>query len=97
MEELLDNCDLAKEILTVLPYLDHTFINILPSDLITTLTDLAANSEKSFYIQKGKSLEEQDISEECKNWLALLYYKYTDPDQQNDILSSWMKNDSTFQ
>ena len=94
MEEVLNNdFDLAKELLTVIPYLNNTFVSNLPRNFIANLTTLAANSTKDFYIQKDKRLEEQNLSEECKNWLSLLYYEYVDLSDKKDILESWFKND----
>ena len=93
MEEVLDN-DLAKEILTILPYLDDTFVNSLSSDLLAEITDLAADSTKDFYIQKNKKLNDQNLSEECKNWLSLLYYEFANSSDKVEIINSWLKNDS---
>lgn len=96
MEEVLDN-DLAKEILTILPYLDDKFVNSLSSDLLAKLTDLAADSTKDFYIQKDKKLNEQNLSEECKNWLSLLYYEFASSSEKDELLNYWIKNDITSQ
>ncbi len=94
MKEIIDlDNDLAKEILTVLAYLDNTFINNLSNTLLVKLTDLAADSTKNFYIQKNKKLDEQNLSEECKNWLSLFYYKFSNSSEKNEIINSWFKND----
>lgn len=93
MENTLNN-DLSKEILTILPYLDDKLVNGLSKDLLANLTDLAATSTKDFYIQKYKNLSEQNLSEECKNFISLLYYQYVDMPEKNEIFEKWLLNDS---
>ena len=46
MEKL--NSDLAKEILTVISYLEDNLINQLSNDFLSKLVDLAADSNKDF-------------------------------------------------
>ena len=72
------DCDIAKELLTILSYMDIEFINKIPKDFMKELVNLAANSEKDFYIEKGKKLKEQNLSIECKQWITYLYNKYCD-------------------
>ena len=93
MTEDILNSDLAKEILTILPYLDTSFVNNIPSNLLAKITDLAADSTKEIYIQKGKKLNAQNLSEECKNWLALLYFEFASITEKNEIINNWLKNE----
>lgn len=92
MGRVLDS-DIAKELLTVLAYLEDDFFNKLPNNFLNNLTILAADSSKEFFIDKNKSLDEQSLSDECKNWLAILYYQSVDEDMKNNLLDSWIKND----
>lgn len=93
IEEKLDN-DIAKEVLTVLSYCDINFINNLPSSVLKKLTDLAADSSKEYYVDKEKSLLNQNISEDSKDVIAILYYMYmTDDDSNEEILNTWLKNE----
>ena len=58
------------------------------------LSDFAADSQKDYYLDKDKSLNEQNISDECKNLLALIYYTYVlDSNEKNVMLDTWLKNE----
>ncbi len=92
MEEYL-NSNLAKELLTFLPYFEEDFINNISSDLLEKLVILAADSDKDFFIQKNKKLSEQNISEECKDFIALLYYQNSEDKIKNELLENWLNND----
>ncbi len=85
--------NLAKELLNVIFFLEDDFIDRLPDDFINKLVLLAADSDKNFVLKKDKKLWEQEISEECKNYLALLYYQFSSRDKQNELIESWAKND----
>lgn len=73
MEEKLDN-DLAKELLMILSLCDDDFINNIPDNIFMKINELASLSSKEYYFEKEKSLLEQDITEDCKDMLSLLYY-----------------------
>ncbi len=92
MEEIYDS-DLAKELLTILSNTDLEFINKLPSNFLNELSFVAADSNKEFFIQKNKSLKEQNISEECKDLLSFLYYSTLDSKDKEILLDNWLKND----
>ena len=92
MEELLDK-DVAKELLTILAYCEEDFRKLIYPKFIAHLTTLAADSTKEFYIEKNKSLSEQNLSEECKNWLSLLYYQNVDFMEQEKLLNTWAEQE----
>lgn len=93
IEEKLNN-DLAKEILTVISYCDNSFLNNIPSNIIKNLTNLAADSTKEYYIEKEKDLTEQNISEECKDFIAIMYFMYiSDSKEKELLLEKWFKNE----
>ena len=66
------DCDLAKEILMLLPYIDKNYLKKLPWDFINNLKDLAALSNKDFAFENGKNFKEIDIYSECKA-ISLIY------------------------
>ncbi len=93
MEEHL-NSDTAKEVLTVLSYYNEELLNNLPDELIKELTSLAADSNKDYFIKKDKKLIEQDLSEDCKDILAILFYNYqTDDEEKEKLLNKWIENE----
>lgn len=86
--------DLAKELLIVLSYCDNSLINKIPDNFIKTLSEIASDSNKEYYIEKDKSLSNQNISEECKDLLSILYYIYeVNEIEKEDILNHWIKNE----
>lgn len=86
--------DVAKEFLTFLSFMDEDTIKNIPSNFLKSFNDLAANSTKEFYIDKNKNLNEQNMSEECKDLLGLIYFITSkDYNEQNEILNAWDLND----
>ena len=91
IQEKLDS-DTVKELLMVLSYCDNTLVSKIPNNVIQNFTSLAADSSKNYYIDETKSLSEQNISEECKDLLSLLYYMYVE-DDKDSILDKWINNE----
>lgn len=88
------SCDLAKEMLTILAYCDSKFIDKIPDYIFKKLNDLAADSKKEFYINKNKTLLEQDITEECRDLLGYIYFTYmTNSLEKKEILNTIIEND----
>ena len=81
MEEHL-NSDTAKEVLTVLSYYNEELLKNLPDEIIKELTSLAADSDKDYFIKKDKKLIEQNLSEDCKDLLAIIFYNYQTDDKE---------------
>ena len=92
MAEIYDS-NLAKELLTILANLDDNFVNKLPTNFLKHLTFIAADASKDFYITKNKNLNEQNISEQCKDVLAFLYYTTLDSENKDFLLNCWNEND----
>jgi len=93
MEEHL-NSDTAKEVLTVLSYYNEELLNNLPDEIIKELTSFAADSDKDYFIKKDKKLIEQNLSEDCKDLLAILFYNYqTDDKEKEELLNKWIENE----
>jgi len=91
IQEKLDS-NTSKELLMVLSYCDKTLLNKIPSSVFEQLSSLATDSNNEYYIDETKSLSEQNISEECKNLLSLLYYMYVEEDKDS-ILNRWINNE----
>jgi len=70
------NCDVAKEILTFISFLDNNLVTKIPSNVLTNLAFIAADSTKNYYIDKTKKLNEQNMSEECKYLLNSIFSLY---------------------
>lgn len=92
MEEL--SSDVAKEFLIVSSYFDDELLKKIPDEIMQILVESAADSNKNFYIEEGKSLMEQDITEECKDLIALIDYLYVLSNEEKEIiLNQWIKNE----
>ena len=93
MEEVADK-DIAKELLTALSYCDYSVLSKLPNEVLTNLSNIAADSNKDYYFDKTKSLIDQSISEECKDLLSILYYTFiADSSSKPDIIKAWLNNE----
>lgn len=93
IEERLSN-DTAKEFLTILSYCDTSFINSIPENVLNKLKFLAADSTREYYIDKTKKLSEQNISEDCKDLLGIMYFMYmTNANTKDKMLDIWLKNE----
>ena len=81
------SCDVSKEFLMVLSYCDNVLLERIPKDVIVKFRDLAAESNKEFYIKDDKSLREQDLSSECIDLLSELYFMYVlDSNSKKELL-----------
>lgn len=87
------DCDLAKEILMLLPYIDKKYLKKLPRDFLNNLKDLAALSNKDFAFEKGKNFKEMDISNECKDFLAILIFNESNVEERKNLLNIWNYNE----
>lgn len=94
MDYTILNNDIAKEVLTIIYYSDKEIQDNIPDDVLKKLTILAADSNKNVYIEKDKSLNEQNLSKESLDYFSALYYLYVANSEEKDkILSSWIAND----
>ena len=76
MNELELSSDLAKEVLTYIAFFDEELLEKIPDNFLKQLNIIAADSEKEIFIDPTKSLENQDMTEKCKEILGLIYYSY---------------------
>lgn len=97
MEQIKIN-DVAKETVMVLKYFEENFTSKIPSKFILLLNRLAQESNIDVYIDKGKKLNEQNISEECKDLISLMYYSYiADETEKEEIGKIWRQNEELYQ
>ena len=68
--------DISKETLTFLAFFDNEMVNKIPNKVMVKLCEEAADSMKDFFIDPNKNFEDQEISEESKNFISLIYYNY---------------------
>ena len=74
MKEILDKKDIYKEVLTVLSYFDAQLLEKIPIKVFNRLKEFAADSSANIHIDIEKGLDEQNISEESKDIISLIYY-----------------------
>lgn len=77
----------------LLPYIDKNYLKKLPRDFINNLKDLAALSNKDFAFEKGKNFKEMDISNECKDFLAILIFNESNVEERKNLLNIWNYNE----
>ena len=89
--------DTAKETIEILNYCNPVFLSKIPSIVLTDLKKLAETSNKIVKIDKTKKLVEQNILEESKDFISLLYYNYiADEEEKEEILKIWKENEVAY-
>lgn len=97
MEKIQDSKDVCKEVLIVLSVFNEELINKIPTKVISGLMEIAADSEMEFCVDKNKGLNEQNISEESKNLIALIYYNYiADESERIELVNIWNNNERIY-
>ena len=95
---MIEICDIAKETIQVLTYFDFEFTSKISKDFLDFLKETAEKSDIIVNIDFNKKLKEQNISEECKDLIALLYYHYfADKTEKNKLVKIWKNNDLIYQ
>lgn len=89
----IQDSDLAKEILMILPYISNNYLRVLSWDFINNLKDLAVLSTKEFSFDDKKSLKEMDLFEECKDFLGLLYFNECNNEEKKHLIKIWNLNE----
>lgn len=100
MEKMImqDSCDTCKEVLTVLSCFDESLIEKIPEKVFSNLSKLASSSTRNYSFQLDKKLAEQDISEDSKDLLALIYYDYiADSAEKIELQKIWNTNEKIYQ
>ena len=90
--------DIAKEVVEVLEYFDEDFLSKIPEEVRKSFQKLSENSTINIEIDKNKSLSEQNISKETKDFIAILYYEYVaDEDEKKEMVKVWNENEELYQ
>jgi len=98
MKKIQEINDICKEVLTILAFFNENLIERIPAKVFKNLSKLAADSKLDFYIDKEKDLDEEDISEESKDLISLIYYDYiASEDEKNEIAKLWNQNEYKYQ
>lgn len=90
--------DIAKETVEVLKYFDFDFLSKISTNFLKFLEELAKNSSKIVKIDKNKKLKEQNVSNECKSLITLIYYTYiANTEEKKKIEKIWNENELKYQ
>ena len=94
----VEMCDVANEVVTVLNYTDSKLLENLPKEILKYLQITAEQSDKSFTIEPEKKLNEQNLSEESKNLIALLFGLYMANEKDREYIKNcWDENEANYQ
>ena len=95
---MVEICDVALETLEVLKYFNTEFTSKISESFLNSLKELAKKSKLEVKIDANKKLITQNISEETKDIISLIYYNYfADDKEKNEIAKIWKENDERFQ
>ena len=95
---MVEICDVALETLEVLKYFNTEFTSKISESFLNSLKELAKKSKLQVKIDANKKLINQNISEETKDIISLIYYNYfADDKEKNEIAKIWKENDEKFQ
>ena len=82
--------DAFKEVYTVLTFTDQSITDKIPNDVYHSIVEHAANSNLEPEIDINKDLLDQNISEEGKDLLAIIYYSFVCNDEEKkDLFKVW--------
>ena len=98
MEMIQNINDVCKEVLTILAYTDNNLIEQIPDKVFRNLQEFAADSKVDFFVNIAKDLSDQDISDECKDLISLLYYTYiANEHEKKELAEIWNVNEEKYQ
>lgn len=90
--------DVAKETIELLNYFDSKFISKISTKFLHFLEELAQSSTINVTIDKKKKLKDQNVSEECKSLISLIYYDYiANEEEKKKIEKIWSDNELVYQ
>ena len=79
---MVEICDVALETLEVLKYFNTEFTSKISESFLNSLKELAKKSKLEVKIDANKILINQNISEETKDIISLIYYNYFADDKE---------------
>ena len=98
MNNQLEINDVAKETLEVLKYFDLDFIAKISGKFLMNLKKLSEKSNIIVTIDQNLKLKDQKISNECKDLISIIYYKYiATEEEKRTIIDIWNNNEALYQ
>mgnify|MGYP005774619743 CR=1 FL=1 len=98
MNNQLEISNIAAETMQVLRYFDRNFRSKISSDFLKLLEELSEGSNIVVKIDKNKELKDQNISEGCKDLIAIIYYRFiATEDEKREIIKAWNNNEMSYQ
>ena len=98
MNNIIEINNTCKEVITFLSFFESDIINKIPNKVLIKLNEFAADSPNDYYVDMKKDLICQNITEEAKDLIALLYYEYIlNENEKNELLKVWKKNQGNYQ
>lgn len=96
-EEIVKMANVAKETIDVLSYFEASVLTKIPGNFMQSLKEMVSLSTISVNVDRTKDLEEQKISEDCKDMIALIYYSYIANDEEKEEISQkWRENEQQY-
>lgn len=96
MKKIQEIGDICKEVLTVLSFCNQELIEKIPTKVFQKLNNFAAESQCNYYVDPQKKLNEQNISEQSKDLISLLYYSYiANKNEKVELLEIWNENEKS--
>ena len=87
-----------KETLEVLKHFDSEFLSKIPNEFLSAMKEFASKSTITVNIDTSKNLIEQDISEECKEMISLIFYSYiATKEEKEELTELWNVNEEAYQ
>lgn len=87
-----------KETLEVLKHFDSEFLSKIPNEFLNAMKEFASKSTITVNIDTSKNLIEQDISEECKEMISLIFYSYiATKEEKEELTELWNVNEEAYQ
>lgn len=94
----METKDIAKETIEVFKYFDTSLTENISKSFWDFLKELSQESNIIVNIDSNKKLRDQNISEECKDLISLIYYNYiADENEKKEILKIWNNNEKIYQ
>ena len=93
MKNTYDNLkNVYSEIWEIIKYLNYKTVIKIPSDILKTIRE-NKNENWNFKYNPKKSIEDQKIMEETKDYLSILFYKYCcNQNEKKDVFKHWVNN-----
>ena len=87
-----------NETLEVLNHFDSEFLSKIPNEFLNAMKEFASKSTITVNIDTSKNLIEQDISEECKEMISLIFYSYiATKEEKEELTELWNVNEEAYQ